>query len=323
MCGIFQLQHSIRIHLNNTEQDLMMSKFNLVFLVFLAILTSCEQNKPPTIDAFSLIQVENFNKEIGKVDNGNYNGISRFDRVITYSGIRSFDTGDVIVFENVDFKDGAQSVTLNMAQHWGEPDGSAKIEFRLDQPDGKLIGTHEVIETAGWEHYMFQATDITKVRGIHDLYLVADHLRGAGDIDWLTFSKYKVRKNSLAPTAKPDSSPNPSEQGNCYYIDSENGHDSYNGRSPEKAWKSHTKIATKTFQPGDVIAFKKGSEFTGPIEFSESGTESDPILITSYGTGQKPRFTNPDDLNMNGNCIRIKGSWIIVENLHFHDTPPY
>ena len=298
-----------------------MSKFTPIIFIFLAILISCDQIKPPTIDAFSLIQAENFNREIGKVDNGNYNGISRFDRIITYSVIRSFDTGDIIVFENVDFKDGAQNVTLNLAQHWGEPDGAAKIEFRLDQPDGELIGTLEVAETQGWEHYMFQNTDITKVTGIHDLYLVADHLRGAGDIDWIVFSKDKALKNSLVPAPLPESSHNNSDEGNHYFIDSENGNDRNNGHSPEKAWKSHTMIATKTFQPGEVIAFKKGSQFSGPIVFSESGTESDPILITSYGEGEKPRFTNPDDSNMNGNCIRLKGSWIIVENLHFHDTP--
>jgi endo-1,4-beta-xylanase len=181
----------------------MFSKFNLIFLVFFAILISCEQTIPSTIDAFSLIQAENFNREIGKVDNGNYNGISRFDRVITYSVIRSFDTGDIIVFENVDFKDGAQNVTLNIAQNWGEPDGAAKIEFRLDQPDGELIGTLDVAETEGWEHYMFQNTNITKVTGVHDLYLVADHLRGAGDIDWIVFSKDKALKNSLMPAPFP------------------------------------------------------------------------------------------------------------------------
>jgi hypothetical protein len=299
----------------------MISKSFTIIFTFITILISCDKIKPPTIDAYSLIQVEEFSREIGKVDNRDYNGISRFDEIITYSGIRSFDTGDILVFENVDFKDGAQSVTLNIAQHWGEPDGSAKIEFKLDQPNGQLIGTLEVKETAGWEHYMFQATNITEVKGIHDLFLVADHLRGAGDIDWLTFSKHKVLKSSLGPSAKPNSIPNQSTKGNRYYIDSENGHDSNNGRFPEKAWKNHNKISTITFQPGDIIAFKKGSQFSGPIEFSGSGTESDPILITSYGEGQKPRFTNPDDSNLNGNCIRIKGSWIIVENLHFHDTP--
>ncbi|MCK5441317.1 MAG: carbohydrate-binding protein [Maribacter sp.] len=299
----------------------MMPRFPQIFVIFLMLSVSCDQAKLPTIDAFSFIQTEKFDGEIGRVDNGSYKGISRFDKVITYSGIRSFDTGDVLVFKNVDFQDGAQSVTLNLAQNWGEPDGTAKIEFRLDHPDGKLIGTHEVIETAGWEHYMFQATNITKVTGIHDLYLVADHLRGVGDIDWFMFSRHEVSKQTLAPTPKSDPTSNTSENGNRYYIDSENGSDGDNGHSPEKAWKSHTMISTITFEPGDVIAFKKESHFNGPIVFSESGTKSAPILITSYGEGQKPRFTNPDDSNMNGNCIRIYGSWIIVENLHFHNTP--
>lgn len=298
-----------------------MSKFTPIIFIFLVGLISCDQIKQPTIDAFSLIQAENFNREIGNVDNGNYDGISRFDRIITYSVIRSFDTGDIIVFENVDFKDGAQNVTLNLAQHWGEPDGAAKIEFRLDQPDGQLIGTLDVAETQGWEHYMFQNTDITKVTGIHDLYLVADHLRGAGDIDWIVFSKDKALKSSLVPRPLPQSSLNNWDEGNHYFIDSKNGNDGNNGHSIENAWKSHTMIATKTFHPGDVIAFKKGSQFSGPIVFSESGTKPDPILITSYGEGEKPRFTNPDDSNMNGNCMRLKGSWLIVENLHFHDTP--
>jgi hypothetical protein len=54
---------------------------------------------------------------------------------------------------------------------------------------------------------------------------------------------------------------------------------------------------------------------------SDTGTQSEPISLTASGEGQKPRFTNRDDSNMTANCLRIKGSWIIVENLHFHDTP--
>ncbi|MCD6322275.1 MAG: hypothetical protein J7L77_04550, partial [Clostridiales bacterium] len=107
-----------------------------------------------------------------------------------------------------------------------------------------------------------------------------------------------------------------------YYIDSQNGNDNNDGLSKNTAWKSHTMVSTVTFQPGDTIAFKKGSQFTGPIQFTESGTEQNPIVITSYGEGELPRFTNPNDNDMNGNCIRISGSWIILENLYFHDTPP-
>jgi hypothetical protein len=107
-----------------------------------------------------------------------------------------------------------------------------------------------------------------------------------------------------------------------YYIDSQNGDDNNDGLSKNTAWKSHTMVTIVTFQPGDTIAFKKSSQFTGPIQFSDSGTEQNPIVITSYGVGERPRFTNPDDLDMNGNCIRISGSWIILEGLYFHDTPP-
>ena len=109
---------------------------------------------------------------------------------------------------------------------------------------------------------------------------------------------------------------------NTYYIDPQNGDDNYDGLSKNAAWKSHTMVSSVTFQPGDTIAFKKGSQFTGPIQFTGSGTEQNPIRITSYGEGELPRFTNPDDGDMNGNCIRISGSWIILEGLYFHDTPP-
>ena len=98
---------------------------------------------------------------------------------------------------------------------------------------------------------MFQNTNITKATGIHDLYLVAHHLRGTGDIDWIVFSKNKALKNSLAPAPLPESSLHKSVEGKHYFIDSEKGNHSYNGRSPENAWKSHTMIATNTFEPGD------------------------------------------------------------------------
>jgi hypothetical protein len=109
---------------------------------------------------------------------------------------------------------------------------------------------------------------------------------------------------------------------NTYFIDSQNGDDQNDGLSENTAWKSHTMVSTITLQPGDTIAFKRGSQFTGPIQFTESGTENNPIIITSYGEGDLPRFTNPDSGDMNGNAIRISGSWIILEKLYFHDTPP-
>lgn len=59
-----------------------------------------------------------------------------------------------------------------------------------------------------------------------------------------------------------------------------------------------------------------------PVHITQSGTPAKPILLTAYGEGPAPRFTNPHDRKMNGNCIRISGSHVIIERLHFHDTPP-
>ena len=106
-----------------------------------------------------------------------------------------------------------------------------------------------------------------------------------------------------------------------YHIDSQNGNDLNTGRSAAAAWKSHTKAQHTKLHPGDVIRFKRGSQFSGPIHITHSGTPTKPIVLTAYGEGPAPKFTNPDDRNMNGNCIRISGSHVIIEQLHFHDTP--
>ncbi len=107
-----------------------------------------------------------------------------------------------------------------------------------------------------------------------------------------------------------------------YYIDSEAGNDGNDGLSELSPWRSHTMVRSVELQPGDVVKFKCGSAFTGPIHITESGAPENPITLTAYGRGEAPRFTNPSDLDMNGNCIRMSGSYLIVEKLHFHDTPP-
>ena len=107
-----------------------------------------------------------------------------------------------------------------------------------------------------------------------------------------------------------------------YYIDSAAGSDDNNGLSKTAPWKSHAKVSSVVLMPGDVVFFKTGSAFSGPIKLSQSGTADKPITLTSYGKGKRPKFTNPNDSEMNGNCIRIAGSYVIIEGLHFHDTPP-
>ena len=106
-----------------------------------------------------------------------------------------------------------------------------------------------------------------------------------------------------------------------YYIDSVDGLDTNDGLSIRKPWKSHMKAESASLVAGDVVHFKKGSAFSGSIRINGSGTATKPIRLTSYGTGELPKFTNPSTRDASGNAIILAGDYIIVENLHFHDTP--
>ena len=107
-----------------------------------------------------------------------------------------------------------------------------------------------------------------------------------------------------------------------YYIDSVSGSDDNTGTVENSPWKSLAKVSRITFQPGDKILFKRGSSYSGCVTINGDGTEINPITISTYGAGDAPRFTNPDVDDSNGNAMRIRGDYHIVENLYFHHTAP-
>ncbi|NOU62257.1 choice-of-anchor Q domain-containing protein [Marinifilum caeruleilacunae] len=106
-----------------------------------------------------------------------------------------------------------------------------------------------------------------------------------------------------------------------YFIDSESGEDYNDGKSESSAWKSLKNIGDTKLNPGDEIRFKRGSNFSGVVTINDSGTYEQPIILSDYGNVDlhSPAFTNtifnPEN-NQYGNCIRLKGSFVIVENLY-------
>lgn len=129
--------------------------------------------------------------------------------------------------------------------------------------------------------------------------------------------------NQYGCSSNPSSTYSKSDQV-TYYIDSKTGNDHNTGKSKNSAWKSLSKIEYIQLHPGDSLRFKRGSSFVGPLIISSSGTKNNYITLTDYGDSTKPApaFTNPVFEQGNyGNCIRLKGNYIIVENLYFHDTP--
>lgn len=116
-----------------------------------------------------------------------------------------------------------------------------------------------------------------------------------------------------------------SEASETYYVDSVEGRDQNDGISANRAWKSLRRIQKANFNPGDTIRFKRGSEFRGMLTIRDSGQSGRYITLTDYGDPETaaPSFTNNRfDIERNdyGNCIRLKGSFIRVENLYFHNT---
>ena len=73
--------------------------------------------------------------------------------------------------------------------------------------------------------------------------------------------------------------------GITYYISS-NG-TSFSGTEEGKPMSLET-AKTKTYKSGDKILFKSGDTFFGQLTFNISATTNEPVLISSYGEGEKP-----------------------------------
>lgn len=95
--------------------------------------------------------------------------------------------------------------------------------------------------------------------------------------------------------------------GNSYYVDSENGDDSFDGLSEAAPWKSLNKVSSVTFQPGDSILFKAGGSWAGSLTLHGSGAPGNPITLGKYGEGSRPL------LHGDGQVARV----IYMENLEY------
>ncbi len=75
-----------------------------------------------------------------------------------------------------------------------------------------------------------------------------------------------------------------------YYVDpaGSNGND---GLSPATPWRTLLKVGISTFQPGDVILFKRDGVWNEWLTPPSSGTAGNPIKFDAYGNGRPPEFT--------------------------------
>ena len=77
-----------------------------------------------------------------------------------------------------------------------------------------------------------------------------------------------------------------SPSSSSYFI-SQSGNDNNLGTISDP-WKTLERVSRQTLNPGDSVLFNKGDRFDGHLSINGSGTETLPIVIGSYGTGNKP-----------------------------------
>jgi hypothetical protein len=104
-----------------------------------------------------------------------------------------------------------------------------------------------------------------------------------------------------------------------YFVDNETGSDKANGTAAP--WQSLARVNREALKPGDVVRFKCGGTWTGPLVLKASGAEGAPITIASYGKGAKPVLRNPPGAKPNWECcIDVHGSWVTIDGLCLRDT---
>jgi hypothetical protein len=102
-----------------------------------------------------------------------------------------------------------------------------------------------------------------------------------------------------------------------YYVSQSTGDDSLDGLAAAKAgakgpWKTLTKASIE-YKPGDSILLKKGDTWNEEFTPKGSGTPEMPILISSYGQGNKP-LIDREDFKQDRTGIRLdnKGGYKVM-----------
>jgi len=106
-----------------------------------------------------------------------------------------------------------------------------------------------------------------------------------------------------------------------YYISSSLGADSNDGRSEAAPWSSFANANATLFQPGDRILLKCGDIWAGTTFYPQgNGSLGNPIVISSYGTGDKPVLTGSESSNVYGIKIVDFGGYSI-SGIEFGPVP--
>lgn len=132
--------------------------WNFLQMADQAGLTAGTSSEIEPFDAFQKIEAEDYTSmngiQIETLDDGS-------------KDVGFIEDGDYLVFKNVDFGDGAKSVTARV----GSPNDGCKVEFYLDSMDGTPAAVLEVPNTGAFQTFQDVSANITGASEKHDLYI--------------------------------------------------------------------------------------------------------------------------------------------------------
>lgn len=103
------------------------------------------------------------------------------------------------------------------------------------------------------------------------------------------------------------------DEKNYYYIDSIDGNDADSGLTEAEAVKTIAGLKDLYIGPGTHFLFRKGGEYECEVTLTCDGTKDNPIVISSYGEGEKPILYT----NKNTEVFRLFDcSYLTLSDLH-------
>lgn len=148
-------------------------------------LTSGTGTEVESISAYETIEAENFSSQSGvEIEDCSEGG----------KNIGYIENGDYIMFRNVDFEDGAKSISTRIA---GSKSGGT-IELYLDSLSNNPAAKFDVSGTGNWQEWTEAAANINTITGNHNLYLKFT----GGDGYLLNVNNFVFNKKSIPLNGK-------------------------------------------------------------------------------------------------------------------------
>ncbi|WP_328667201.1 right-handed parallel beta-helix repeat-containing protein [Streptomyces sp. NBC_00322] len=108
--------------------------------------------------------------------------------------------------------------------------------------------------------------------------------------------------------------------GTTYYLNCATGKDGAAGTSPTTAWRSLSKVNSRTFGPGDQLLLARGATCAGTLFPRGSGANGAPFIISDYGTSSSKAVINGNGTNT---AIHLLNSqYVELSNLEVTNPVP-